>query len=304
MAPLPAGAPPPWPPKRLPFAPSGAPGLGLNFNSSRVTLGDGGKAVDAELSDVSDIAFSPRGNLYLADGPRVREVNRSGIITTVAGNGGSAGVVREKPVLIKNGTRALAAPLGDANGLSIAFNTSGELYIGTNNQLLRLTRSGRLDTVPAVVRAGPQRGKTLNQFNDVAASASGDIYSSCGWQGWAIWLTTPGGRAGFVAYARRSGGNCSVLQRGPGGAVYGELGPDLLRLTGHDYKVRYESTANYRVRYRFPEGFFLTYFAFGPRGIVYADEIPGNMGFEARQKLVEVRHGRLAVLWQEGGAAA
>ncbi len=266
--------------------------------------GDGGPAVHAELSEVSDIAFSPEGGLYLADGTRIREVNRAGIISTVAGNGKSPRVLKGEPVLITSGTPALAAPLGDIDGLAIAFSTSGELYIGTFYQLLRLTANGMLDAVRAVIRSVPVpiRGSALNEFEQIALNDTGGIYSSCGEQGWTIYYTTPEGTAGEIAYARRSGGDCPVLQRGPGGAVYGEDGRALLRLTGHDYDVSYLSTANYRVSYVFPESFWLTYFALGPDGVIYADELPGGIGFEAHQQLVEVRDRHFEVLWQQGKA--
>jgi hypothetical protein len=42
--------------------------------------GDGGPAVDAALSGVSDLAFSPAGALYVADGGRVRVIGRDGVI--------------------------------------------------------------------------------------------------------------------------------------------------------------------------------------------------------------------------------
>ena len=36
------------------------------------------------------------------------------------------------------------------------------------------------------------------------------------------------------------------------------------------------------------EGFALTNFAFGPHGIIYADDYPGGTAFEAHQQLVSV----------------
>lgn len=218
--------------------------------------GDGAKAVDAELSDVTDIAFSPHGNLFIADGPRIREVATNGVIKTVAGSGRNPpAVLNGKRLLVKNGVPALRASLTDVDGLSIAFSTKGKLFIGTFNQLLRLTDNGRLDTVRTVIQSGPYRGKSLNEFEDLALNDKGDVYSSCGQQGWAIYRTTPLGTAGYIAYARREGGNCSDLQRGPGGVVYGEDGGALIRLTGDDYKISYFSAANYRVSYIFPAVF-------------------------------------------------
>jgi hypothetical protein len=58
--------------------------------------------------------------------------------------------------------------------------------------------------------------------------------------------------------------------------------------------------------YAFPQttraGFWLTYFAFGPAGTVYADEIPGGSAFERYQQLRVVRGDRSSVLWQQTSA--
>lgn len=50
--------------------------------------GDGGPALEAQLSDPSDLAIDRDGNLYVIDSyRRVRKVDRAGTITTVAGGG-------------------------------------------------------------------------------------------------------------------------------------------------------------------------------------------------------------------------
>jgi sugar lactone lactonase YvrE len=51
--------------------------------------GDGGLATAAKLNDPNGIAFDSAGNLYVADSGnhRIRRIDRSGIITTVAGTG-------------------------------------------------------------------------------------------------------------------------------------------------------------------------------------------------------------------------
>jgi uncharacterized protein (TIGR03437 family) len=49
--------------------------------------GDGGPAAKACLSNVLDLAVDLSGNIYLADGPRVRRVDLQGVINTVAGDG-------------------------------------------------------------------------------------------------------------------------------------------------------------------------------------------------------------------------
>src|SRR5437868_15460142 len=52
-------------------------------------VGDGGSALNAQLSDAQCLAIDRLGNVYIADpdNHRVRKVNTSGIIQTVAGVG-------------------------------------------------------------------------------------------------------------------------------------------------------------------------------------------------------------------------
>jgi sugar lactone lactonase YvrE len=51
--------------------------------------GDGGPAIAARLGNPTGLAFDAQGNLYFADfaNNRVRKIDKSGLITTVAGNG-------------------------------------------------------------------------------------------------------------------------------------------------------------------------------------------------------------------------
>jgi sugar lactone lactonase YvrE len=59
-------------------------------NGEKGYSGDGGKAIDASVSDeIENVAIDAAGNLYLADGANnvIRKVDPSGIITTFAGTG-------------------------------------------------------------------------------------------------------------------------------------------------------------------------------------------------------------------------
>ncbi|HUY91114.1 MAG TPA: DUF4214 domain-containing protein [Pirellulales bacterium] len=81
--------------------------------------GDGGQATAAELNP-SGVALDSSGDLFIADGTRVREVDHAtGIITTVAGNGtlGDSG----------DGGPATAAQIGLPSG--VAVDASGNLFI-------------------------------------------------------------------------------------------------------------------------------------------------------------------------------
>jgi hypothetical protein len=259
--------------------------------------GDGGPAVEAELSRVSDLAFSASGSLYVADDGRVRVIGRDGTIRTIAGDG------RYSP-LVKSGTPALSAGLGSVHsiavsgtGLSIAFSAAGQLYISTGYQVLRLTSGGTLTTVRAVVTSGPQRG-SLRSSGPVAMDRRGDIDLAGAFTGWSIWQVTPNGVAHEVGFARRSGGDYATLERGPNGAVYGEDGSTIVRVAGHRLVPAF--TFGMPVR---GESFPLTYFVFGPHGTIYADDYPGGTAFEAHQQLVSVRNARVSSLWQEKNAA-
>ena len=84
-------------------------------------LGDGGAATNASLDWPSGVAVDASGNLFIADTDNnvIRQVDRNGIITTVAGNG--------IPNYSGDGGPAANASLCNPNG--VAVDTSGNLFI-------------------------------------------------------------------------------------------------------------------------------------------------------------------------------
>lgn len=263
--------------------------------------GDGGPALRAELARVSDLAVTPNGALDIADAGRVRQVTPDGTIHTIAGNG--RGRANEP---VANGQPALSAALGSARAiatsgaaLSIAVSPAGELYISTGSQILRLT-AGKLEIVPAYIRTRPFVGNLNGRrggFGPIAIDAHGNI-DIAGVNGWSIWQIAHGIAdrvgTGLNALARRSGGDYSILERGPDGTVFAESGPHLLRISGKQLVPSF--TFAHRVA---GEYFWLTYFAFAPKGTIYADEIPGGTGFETHQQLLSITHGHLRLLWEQ-----
>jgi hypothetical protein len=268
--------------------------------------GDGGPAVDAELSSVSDLAFSPTGGLYVADGGRVRVIGRDGVIRTIAGDGRSA-------PKITNGTPALSDPLGAGRSrLHIALSRRGDLYISTGwrredgGQMLRLTAAGRLDIVRAAITSGRDRRLPLGGAGPIAVDAHGNIDFGGGPGGWAVWQITPDGIAHLVSGSMSAGGNggaSPILQRGRGGAIYagaGSLG--IFRVEPH--KLISIATLNRSLsRPLLGQVLLPLYFAFGPNGTLYADDEPGGTAFEAHQQLLSISNGRASLLWQEKNAA-
>lgn len=93
--------------------------------------GDGGPATSANLRNPVSVTLDAAGNLYIADteNHRVRRVDTSGIITTIAGTGISN--------FSGDGGPATSATLSSPKG--VVFDSSGNLYIAdTNNERIRM----------------------------------------------------------------------------------------------------------------------------------------------------------------------
>jgi uncharacterized protein (TIGR03437 family) len=95
-----------------------AGGNGLGFS------GDGGPALNAQLGQPQGLVVDSAGNLYIADysNKRVRKVDTSGIITTVAGNGQIAGSL----AVVGDGGSPTSANLQPSG---LALDQAGTLYI-------------------------------------------------------------------------------------------------------------------------------------------------------------------------------
>jgi len=112
-------------------------------NGQKGYSGDGGPATEAAFSGIFAIDLSPDGeNLYVADlaNRRVRRIAlRSGIVTTVAGNG-EQGVPAD-------GARAATSPLVDPR--AVAVDGEGNVYIleRRGNALRVVDKHGRIRTL-------------------------------------------------------------------------------------------------------------------------------------------------------------
>jgi sugar lactone lactonase YvrE len=85
--------------------------------------GDGGQALAARFSSITALALGPDGSLYLADtgNHRIRRIDPSGIVTTIAGTGRSG--------YTGDGGPALDADLDEVRWL--ATGPGGALYLGS-----------------------------------------------------------------------------------------------------------------------------------------------------------------------------
>jgi sugar lactone lactonase YvrE len=151
-------------------------GLGAGFS------GDGGPATSAQLNFPSGIAVDLAGNLYIADtqNSRIRKVDLSGIITTVAGSN-SAGFNGD-------GGAATSATLNEPVG--VRADGAGNLFIAdtSNNVVRKVDLTGKITTVAGdfglgvgyAGDGGPATSAELNFPDHVSVDAAGELFISDG----------------------------------------------------------------------------------------------------------------------------
>ena len=138
--------------------------------------GDGGAATSARLDYPDGVAVDGSGNLYIADtyNQRIRKVDTSGTITTVAGTGESG--------FSGDGGLATAARLAAPRG--VAVDGSGNLYIvdTVNHRIRKVDTSGTITTVAGIGESqysgddGPATRARLNSPYGTAVDGSGNVY--------------------------------------------------------------------------------------------------------------------------------
>ncbi|HVS07592.1 MAG TPA: hypothetical protein VHK65_15695 [Candidatus Dormibacteraeota bacterium] len=118
--------------------------------------GDGGRATKADLQAPAGMAFDRHGNLYVADfwGDRVRRIDSSGTIATIAGSG-PTGLSRSPSQPDPNGNFSgdggPATAAGFFGPLGLAFDHSGALYVADSNnaRVRRITPDGTVTSLEA-----------------------------------------------------------------------------------------------------------------------------------------------------------
>ena len=141
--------------------------------------GDGGSALEAKLNSPTGVAVDAAGNVYIADqmNHRIRKVDTSGIITTVAGTG--------LPGYSGNGGLATKAQL--FYPCCIALDAQGNLFIAdrTNNRVRRVdAAAGTISLAAGTGRFGDDfDGRPADQARlrfpmGLAADPQGRIYFS------------------------------------------------------------------------------------------------------------------------------
>ena len=123
-------------------------GTGRTGNDAGGFGGDGGAAVRARLNSPSGVAVDGDGNVYIADqyNSRIRKVDSTGVITTIAGTGergfsGDGGPATQSRLYFPTG---------------VAVDSVGNLYIveGQNNRIRKVDSSGVITTIAGTGERG------------------------------------------------------------------------------------------------------------------------------------------------------
>ncbi len=142
--------------------------------------GDGGPAVNAQLSSPSGVASDFSGTLYVGDSNnhRVRKITTSGIISSITGSG--------FPGYSAEGGPAATAQVNKPTGL--ALDPVGNLYLADrfNYRIRKITTTGSIVSLAGngfrgyYVDGGPAANAQLDQPRGLARDASGNLYIADG----------------------------------------------------------------------------------------------------------------------------
>ena len=205
--------------------------------------GDGGPATSANLFNPEAVAVDKVGNVYIADtqNNRLRMVNKSGIISTVAGgaNSGSAG----------DGGPAIDA---EVTPWALAFAPDGELYM--NDGLYCVRKIDTAGIISTLLTIGATTGASadavidqdLGNLSGIAVAADGAVYTAAR-PNEIVKLDVHG------ALSVLAGGNGQLGFSGDGGpATEAQLNDPHAITLGGDGRIYVADTGNNRIRVVIP----------------------------------------------------
>ncbi len=145
-------------------------------NGTNGYSGDGGIATAANLNFPTSIAFDSNGNIFISDfyNSRIRKINTSGVISTVAGTG----------IAGYNGDGGIATLAQLNYPFGIAIDNSDNLYIAdmSNNRVRKVSATGIINTIAGNGQGGYTGDlcladtTRLNSPSSVAVDNKGNLY--------------------------------------------------------------------------------------------------------------------------------
>ncbi|HUA36851.1 MAG TPA: hypothetical protein VMA35_00470 [Candidatus Sulfopaludibacter sp.] len=188
--------------------------------------GDGGGATSANLSGVDGaVALDASGDLFIPDSMsnRIRKVNTSGIITTVAGNGNYGFSGDGGPAT----NAALFIPTG------VALDASGDLFISDNgnNRIREVDTNGIITTVAGGGNGyGPATNHSLLCPEGLTTDASGNCFFA--------------DEGDSVIYKLSTNGFLTVVVGGGPGGFSGDGGPAIYASIYYPFDVVFDTSGN------------------------------------------------------------
>lgn len=154
-------------------------------NGRNDDTGDNGPAVNASIGSVVALVLDSSGNLYIADGTRVRQVSPNGVITTVAGGGAphfSSGVCTPSG----DGSAATSASFCSISGM--ARDAQGNFYVADESSsaggiIREFTVGGKVVTIAgtgdfsSTGDGGPAANASFGGIGGLAADTNGNLYA-------------------------------------------------------------------------------------------------------------------------------
>ena len=121
--------------------------------------GDGGAATSAMMTEIGSIAADNAGNIYVTNGHRIRKINSSGIITTIAGTGAAGNT--------GDGGLAINATLSNP---AIAVDRDGALVVNSNGVFRRIDASGFIHPIVTTT------GTASPYYSKISCDKQGNIF--------------------------------------------------------------------------------------------------------------------------------
>jgi sugar lactone lactonase YvrE len=245
--------------------------------------GDGGPAVNAQINTPTGICADAAGNLYIADvgNQRIRKVDASGIITTLAGNGSKG----------YGGDGGPATSASFYNAVRVVVDPSGNVLVAdqSNHRLRAIAPDGTISTIAGTGvgtpangsfsgDGGPATSAALNNPTALTVDANGVVYFADQFNH-RIRMITPDGTittiagTGSPAFAGDGGPAIAASLNYPGGITVDSAG-----------NVYFNDDLNYRTRRIAADGTISTIAGSGAPGFsgdggpATAASLNGNFG--------------------------
>lgn len=203
--------------------------------------GDGGPATSARFNNPQGITLDSVGNIYIADSSnsRIRKIDKSGTITTIAGNGTG----------VSGGGDNGPATLGSLNRpTGLAVDGLGNLYIAefNANRVRRVDTNGIITTYAGTGVSGfsgdngPANQADIQNPRGVAIDSIGNVYIACGTRVRKVdpsgTITTIAG-TGTVGFSG-DGGPATSAQLGTATRIALDAGGNIYITDTHNHRIR------------------------------------------------------------------